>query len=114
MSVIDELLEKVPEAERAELERIRRIVHQTVPEADEVMTYGMPGFKYRGKYLVSFAAMKDHLSLFPGAAPIEALKDQLKAYDLSKGTIRFTLANPIPEKLIKQILNVRLKAIEKA
>ncbi len=113
MSVIDEYLKNIPEPQKAELERIRQIVHKAVPDAVEVMTYGMPGFKYENKYLVAFNALKDHLSLFPAAAPIEALRDKLGDYSLSKGTIRFTLDNPLPEALIKEILLVRVGDISK-
>ena len=114
MSVIDEYLTKVSEPERSELERIRKIVHETLPEAKEVISYGMPAFKYQNKYLVGFNAFDDHMSLFPAAGPIEALKDMLKDYSLSRGTIRFTLDNPIPESLIKEILLCRAADITKS
>lgn len=107
MSVVDEYFEKLEPEQRTELERIRKIVRKNYPEAEEVITYGMPGFKYKGKYLVSFNAFKDHLSLFPGSKPIEKLSGKLKSYKTSKGTIQFTLDNPIPEELIRDILAVR-------
>jgi uncharacterized protein YdhG (YjbR/CyaY superfamily) len=112
MSVIDEYLEKVELPQQAELQRIRNIVHEVVPSAEEVITYGMPGFKYHKKYLVAFNALKDHLSLFPTAGPIEAMRDELTSYSLSKGTIRFTLNNPLPEALIQEILRNRMAAID--
>lgn len=111
MSVVDDYLKHVPAPQRAELERIRNIVKQTVPDAREVISYGVPGFKYRGKYLITFAAFKDHLSLFPGTTPIEALKSRLAKYKSSKGTIQFTLDNPLPESLIKQITELCVKTI---
>jgi uncharacterized protein YdhG (YjbR/CyaY superfamily) len=111
MSVIDEYLEKVSAPQKAELERIRTIVKQTVPEAEEVISYGMPGFKYKKKYLVGFAAFQDHLSLFPTATPIEAIKEKLSGFQLSKGTIQFTIDNPIPEAIIQELVAVRIDAI---
>ena len=114
MSVIDEYLKDVGGPQRGELERIRKIVQQIVPEAEEVISYGMPGFKYKGKYLVGFSAFKDHLSLFPTNGPIETLKDKLAGFTLAKGTIQFTPEHPIPEALIKEILLVRVAAISKS
>lgn len=111
MSVIDDYLKKLELPQRAELERIRQIVQQVAPEAVEVITYGMPGFKYRQKYLIAFAAFKDHLSLFPAPGPIEALKDKLTDFKLSKGTIQFTLEHPLPESLIKEITLKRVADI---
>jgi len=110
MTVVEKYLSTVPEPERLALERIRKIVHETVPGAEEVMTYGMPGFKYQGKYLVSFAAFRDHLSLFPGAFP-DKFRDELKDFTLSKGTIQFTLDHPVPEPIIKELLENRVNEI---
>lgn len=104
MSIIDDLLSESEPAQRTELERIRRVVHELCPDAEEVKTYGMPGFKYRGKYLLSFAAFKDHLSLFPGAEPTAVLEEKLKEYRFSKGTIQFTPDNPLPDDLLTEIV----------
>jgi uncharacterized protein YdhG (YjbR/CyaY superfamily) len=111
MSVIDEYLSKVPEPQKKELERVRRIVKQVVPKAEEVITYGMPGFKYNQKYLIAFDSFKDHMSVFPGAVPTEALKEKLLKFKTSKGTIQFTLKNRIPEPLLKEIVLSRVADI---
>lgn len=111
MFPIDTYLEKVNEPERAELERIRALIKQTVPDAEEAISYGMPAFKYKGKYLIGYCEFKDHLSLFPGSEAIEVLKDKLKTYKTSKGTIQFTLNNPVPESLLKEILALRVDDI---
>jgi uncharacterized protein YdhG (YjbR/CyaY superfamily) len=113
MSVIDEYFKKFNPAQQAELKRIRQIVRETVPEAEEAVSYGVPAFKYKEKYLIGYCAYKDHLSLFPGSEPIEAVKDKLKDFTLSKGTIQFTLEHSIPESVIKEMLHVRIADIEK-
>ncbi len=113
MSVIDDYLEEISEPQKSELQRIRRVILQAVPDAEEVMTYGMPGFKYKGKYLISFANFKDHMSIFPGSAPIEHYKNQLKNYKISKGTIQFTLENPISDTLLTKIIKSSSNEINK-
>jgi uncharacterized protein YdhG (YjbR/CyaY superfamily) len=100
MSVIDNYLYPIAAPKRAELEKIRKL--------EEVISYGMPGFKYEGKYLLGFNAFKDHLSLFPTSEPIEAFKNELTGFTLSKGTIQFTVEHPIPETLVKDIIRHRL------
>ncbi len=104
MSVIDDYLAPLDDPQKAELERVRGFITRIVPDAKEVLTYGMPGFKYRGKYLISFAAFKDHLSVFPGSGPIEELKDELKTYTTSKGTIQFTLEHRLSDELLTKII----------
>lgn len=112
MSVIDDYLKNVSSPHKEALQHISNIIKQTVPDASEVITYGMPGFKYNGKYLISFAVFKDHMSIFPGAAVIEDIKDQLTNFKTSKGTIQFTIEQPIPDKLIIKILKIRIEQID--
>ncbi|MGE5327759.1 MAG: iron chaperone [Thiobacillus sp.] len=113
MTVFDDRLSELESSQRVALERIRKIVYEIVPDVEEVITYGMPGFKYKGKYLIAFAAFKDHLSLFPTSKPIEDFKDRLSEYKLSKGTIQFTVDKPIPDDLVRQIVLSRLESINK-
>ena len=103
MSVVDEYLKTVAAPERAELERIRSMIKKLAPEAAEVMTYGMPGFKYNGHYFISFAAFKDHMSLFPGAEPVAVLEAKLDDFKHAKGTIQFTLDHPLPDALVEEV-----------
>jgi uncharacterized protein YdhG (YjbR/CyaY superfamily) len=112
MTKIDEYLAGVPAPQKAELERIRKLVKRLVPVAEETIAYGMPAFKYKKQPLIYFAAFKDHLSLFPTSGPTEELADKLTAYRVSKGTIQFTLDNPLPDALVEEILTARLRAIE--
>lgn len=106
---VDAYLQDTEPAKRAELERIRSIVKKLVPEAQEVISYGIPTFKYKGAPLIYFAAFKDHLSVFPGA-PLE-IKDKLKGYKLGKGTIQFTVDKPLPEAIIQELVASRLDVI---
>lgn len=114
MSVIDSYLEAVSPAERAELERVRKIVKQLVPEAEETISYALPAFKIKSQPLVYFGAFKNHMSLFPTSKPIEIHKDKLADFNISKGAIQFTIEKPIPEQLIKEILRTRLADITSA
>lgn len=114
MSVIDDYLAKVSASQKAQLERIRRIVKQIVPDVEETIGYGIPAFKCQNQPLVYFAAFKNHMSLFPTAGPTEVLKDKLQAYKISKGTIQFTLENPLPESIIREIIQIRLAEISKS
>ncbi len=112
MTVIDTYLKSVNGSDAAELDRIRQIVLKTVPNVEEVISYGMPGFKYKGKYLMGMNAFKDHISIFPTSGPVDSMKGKLGKYKISKGTIQFTVENPLPDQLIVQILKLRMTAIE--
>lgn len=81
-------------------------------ETTEVISYGIPAFKHK-KVLVWYAGFSDHCSLFPTAAVIDQLKDELKVYRRSKGTIHFPVDKPLPAVLLKKIVKARLALIEK-
>ena len=114
MSEIDDYLSGVNSPLRKELDRIRKIIKRNVPDAEELISYGMPGFKYKYKYLIGYAAFRNHMSIFPTASPVEALKDELSDYKTSKGTVQFTLDKPITESIIKKLLAVRINEINKS
>ncbi len=114
MTIIDEYLQTVGPSERVLLQHIRRVVHELAPNVEETRSYGMPAFKLRGKYLVAFAAFNDHLSLFPTAAPIEAMRDELGDFATSKGTLQFTLERPLPDALIKKVVQYQINRLNNA
>jgi uncharacterized protein YdhG (YjbR/CyaY superfamily) len=107
---VEDYLAALPEGSRAALERLRKTIKAAAPEATETISYQMPAFKLNGRFLVSFAAFKDHCSLFPASyAVMEALGEELKPYFSGKGTLRFTADNPIPAALVKKIVKMRIQ-----
>jgi uncharacterized protein YdhG (YjbR/CyaY superfamily) len=109
---VDEYLARVPEPARGTLKKIRAMIRSGAPrEATEVISYGIPMFKYKGA-LVWFAAFSNHCSLFPTAAVIDKFKDELKGYTTLKGTIQFPVDKPLPAALVKKIVKARVEQIE--
>ncbi|TMK85054.1 MAG: hypothetical protein E6G44_08385, partial [Actinobacteria bacterium] len=97
---VDGYLRALPEAQRAALEKLRKTIRAAAPEATEAISYQMPAFKMHGRFLVSYAAFKDHCSLFPASyAVMETLGEELKPYFSGRGTLRFTPEKPIPPAL---------------
>jgi len=109
---VDEYLAGVSEPALAKLVKMRALIRSALPpEATEVVSYRMPAFRHK-KVLVWFAAFSNHCSLFPTAAVIDAFKDELKGYEISKGTIHFPIDKPLPASLIKKIVKARLEQSE--
>jgi uncharacterized protein YdhG (YjbR/CyaY superfamily) len=77
------------------------------PQATEAISYGIPAFKYKG-VLLWYAAFSNHCSLFPGSSAIKAFKNELKDFQLSKGTIHFPVDKPLPATLVKKLVKARL------
>jgi uncharacterized protein YdhG (YjbR/CyaY superfamily) len=110
---VDDYLAALPEEARVTLEKIRKTIKAVAPKATEGISYQMPMYKQHGM-LVGFAAFKDHCSFFPGAEPIAAHKDELKAYKTSKGTIRFPIGKPLSAALVKKLVKTRIAENEAA
>jgi len=102
----EEYLSRVEsDSHRAELERLRAIIKDVVPDAKEGISYGIPTYKFN-KTMVSIAAFKNHCSIFPGHTVQEFL-DELKVFKTSTGTIQFSPEAPIPDDLVRRILRAR-------
>jgi uncharacterized protein YdhG (YjbR/CyaY superfamily) len=105
---VDEYIGTKPEAVRAVLERVRGVIRKAVPDAAEVISYQIPAYKLHGGPVLFFAGWTEHYSLYPATeALVEAFKDELAPYELSKGTIRFPLSRPVPVKLIERLAKFR-------
>ena len=105
----DEYLSTFPENVKERLEKIRSVIKEVVPEAEETISYNMPAFRFHG-ILVYFAGYKGHIGLYPGdSKTIIIFKDQLKGYETSKGTIRLPLDKALPLSLIKTIVQFRVQ-----
>lgn len=106
---VEVYLARVPEPARATLESVRTAIRAAAPkEATEALSYGIPSFQYKGA-LVSYAAFKEHCSLFPmGSSAIEEFAEELKGFRTSKGTIQFPVDAPLPKALVKKIVKARV------
>ncbi len=105
---IDEYISTFPEDIQTILQKIKRIIRQSAPKAEETISYCIPTFKLNGN-LVHFAAFKDHIGFFPTSSPRRAFKKELSKYKGGPGTIQFPLDKPIPYPLIKKIVKYRVK-----
>jgi uncharacterized protein YdhG (YjbR/CyaY superfamily) len=106
----DEYLARVPEDARAALENLRKVIRSAAPDAEELISYQMPAFKYHGRPLVCFAAFADHCSFFPMSSTLlDTLTSELKGRRAAKGTIHFTPVKPLPAALVRKIVKARMR-----
>jgi uncharacterized protein YdhG (YjbR/CyaY superfamily) len=105
---VDEYLARMTAPTRAKLESIRQTIHEVAPEATEKIAYGIPTFVFHGN-LVHFAGYASHIGFYPGASGVRHFADELEAYETSKGTIRFPLAEPVPLDLVRRIVDFRVR-----
>jgi uncharacterized protein YdhG (YjbR/CyaY superfamily) len=103
-----------PARARRLLKGIRGAIKDAVPQAVEGFTYGIPGFRLDGRPLLWYAGWAQHVSLYPMTGGIKkSLAPQLATYEMSKGTVRFTLDKPVPIRLVKQLAKARAAEIRR-
>jgi uncharacterized protein YdhG (YjbR/CyaY superfamily) len=100
------------EDHRMALERLRKQIRAAAPRAEECISYQIPAFRQNGM-LVFFGNASKHCAFYPGSTAIETHKDELKDYELSKGTIRFQPNKPLPAALVRAIVKERLAENER-
>ena len=99
---IDEYIAAQDEAVQPRLNEVRGLLRAAVPEAEERISWSMPTY-WKGRNLIHFAASKKHLGLYPGDEAVAHFADELKSYNVSKGTIRFPYDAKLPAELIQRI-----------
>lgn len=115
MSAVDEYFASLDAPTRTAFERIRDLAIQIVPEAQPGTSYGMAALLYRNKPLIGFRAAQRHLSIFPfSSRVVDAVRGRLVGFDLSRGTIRFTVAAPPADDDVREIVRLRMAEIAAA
>jgi uncharacterized protein YdhG (YjbR/CyaY superfamily) len=110
---VDEYIASAPEKRRAELKRLRKTIKAAAPKANEIVSYGMVGFKQDGKRVAYFAYWKSHTALYGTSRQfIKANAPLLKPYVQSKGTLQFPADKPLPYALVTKIVEARVAEIE--
>lgn len=107
-TTIDAYIATFPDDIQEILQRIRAIVREAAPDAEETIKYRMPTFVLHGN-LVHFAAFKNHIGFYPTPTGIEQFHDDIAEYKAGKGSIQFPLDEPIPYDLIRRIVAFRVK-----
>jgi len=109
---VSEYITSKPQALRSILKQVRSTIRKAVPAAEEGISYQIPVYKLNGVPVLYFAGWKEHFSLYPASdALVAAFKKELDGYEISKGTIRFPLSEPIPISLIERIAKFRAEQL---
>ena len=105
---IDAYIAGFPQDTQKLIAQVRATIIKAAPEAEEIISYQMPAYKYPGA-LVYFAAYKNHIGFYPTGSGIEAFREELSGFKGAKGSVRFPLDKPLPLKLIAEIVAFRVK-----
>jgi uncharacterized protein YdhG (YjbR/CyaY superfamily) len=106
---IDEYLAQAKPDQRAMLQKLRRTIRAVAPTAEECISYGIPAFRLNGRSLVFFGAWANHCSFYPGSsATLKKFRQELRDFQITKGTIRFSPDDPLPLALVKKLVKARI------
>jgi len=108
---VDEYIAAFPADVKKRMQQLRKTIKDAAPKADEVISYRMPGYMYLGM-LVYFAAYKNHIGFYPGAAGVLEFYKELSSYKSAKGSVQFPHDRPIPFGVITKIVKFRVKQNE--
>jgi len=109
---IDEYLDRLDEPKRSTLSRLRRDILAVIPDAEQCISYAVPGFKVAGKTIAGFAAFKNHLSYLPHSGSVlSQLPGETAGYTTTPGTLHFPIDQPLPRALVEQLIAVRLREV---
>jgi uncharacterized protein YdhG (YjbR/CyaY superfamily) len=110
-TTVDGYIAVFPKETQALLQQLRKTIKAAATEAEEVISYGMPGYRYHGM-LVYFAGYKNHIGFYGTPTAHESFKKALSIYKSGKGSVQFPLDKPLPLALVTKIVKFRVKANE--
>ena len=112
-ATVAEYIAVQPPKARGALRKVRGAIRKALPKAEEVISYQIPAYRLNGRVVIYFAGWKEHYSIYPAQRRlVAAFKDRLAPYEVNnKGTIRFSLAEPVPVELIAAIARFRAKEV---
>jgi uncharacterized protein YdhG (YjbR/CyaY superfamily) len=110
---VDAYLANVDEPKRATLQKLRLTIRDILPDAEEVISYGMPAFRLNGRVIAGFAAFKNHLAYLPHSGSVlTELGHELSRYKSTEGSLHFPIDKPLPKALVKKLIAVRLSEVK--
>jgi uncharacterized protein YdhG (YjbR/CyaY superfamily) len=111
---IDAYLAGLDEPKRGTLQRLREVILEIVPDAEQGIAYRVPAFKVGGKVVAGFAAFTNHLSYLPHSGSVlPALDAETRAYARTLSALHFAVDRPLPKTLVRQLIRVRMAEIER-
>jgi uncharacterized protein YdhG (YjbR/CyaY superfamily) len=109
---VDAYLARQDEPKRNTLQQLRETILSVVPQAEEVISYQVPAFRVEGAVVAGFAAFTNHLSYLPfSGSVLPALESEIAGYGGTKSALHFPVDRPLPKRLVKKLIDVRLKEI---
>jgi uncharacterized protein YdhG (YjbR/CyaY superfamily) len=106
---VDKYVDALEEPKRGTLQVLRRTILEVLPEADQVISYGVPAFRVRGQTIAGFAAFRNHLSYLPfSGSVLGQLRGELEGYEMTKSSLHFPVDRPLPKALVQKLIEVRL------
>ncbi|MFZ0251758.1 MAG: DUF1801 domain-containing protein [Acidimicrobiales bacterium] len=107
-SDIDRYLASLEEPKRSTLESLRTTILEIIPDAEQCLSYGVPGFRLQGKVVAGFAAFKSHLSYLPHSGSVfPELREELAGYKTSTGALQFPVDRSLPKSLVRKLISIR-------
>ena len=108
---VDAYIQAQPEPQRSTLTNLREQILAVLPDAEQCISYGMPGFRVNGKVLAGFASFKKHIGYYPHSGQVfKVMMDDLEGYEVSEkgGGVKFPIDSAVPDALIRKLIDVRM------
>ncbi|HKV31939.1 MAG TPA: DUF1801 domain-containing protein [Candidatus Dormibacteraeota bacterium] len=113
VKTVDDYVVAAPKEKHATLKKLRQTIKAAAPTASESVSYGIVGYKLKGKPVIYFGYWKAHYSLYGmGNRVTKTHAAELKDYLMSKGTIQFPADKPLPFRLVTKMVKARVAEIE--
>ncbi|MDO8732303.1 MAG: DUF1801 domain-containing protein [Actinomycetota bacterium] len=106
---VDRYIATFEQPQRLALERLRAVILQNLPDAEQGISYAIPAFRIKGKVIAGMAGYRNFVSYYPhSGSVIEQVGAAAQEFEGTRGALHFALNKPIPKRLVKQLIQVKL------
>lgn len=94
-----------------QLKKMRALLSRTLPDAEEIIAYNMPGYRIGKTIVAGYAAFTKQCGLYVSHGAIKALADVIAGAGLkaSKTGVTFSPNKPIPDSLVENLAKASRK-----
>ena len=106
---VNAIYKSAPLPHRTTMLVMRKTILDIIPNAEEVVSYGMPAFKFEGNIVAGMLHAKNHVGYYPFSGSVLRLfPKELKNFSHTKSAIHVPIDKPLTKTLIKKLIRARI------
>lgn len=99
-----------PSPHKETMLEMRKRILEIVPDAQELVSYGMPAFKVDGTIVAGLLSNKKHVGYYPfSGSVLHLFEKELATFKTTKSALHIPIDKPLSKTLLNKLIKARIK-----